>query len=360
MKKVVLDDSWMGVCDIADAHFRDKYNFPIEDVPQKFFDFLLNLCLQKRIFPLFNGDASEKRTLSAGLSKFLAQNLRKFTNNGIPVLFNCGNHEVIDHGNNTFLSQYDILTKGIYVFNHPGRVKCGSVVLDILPYMSNDSLRDVLRLIKPPKNKDGYLFGHFAVRGAYYIGAKSIEGIEVDELQRLGKYYKYIFLSHFHKRQLLTRNCGYTGIPFHSAFEDEGLPTGVNVLSFKDGTITREKFKSPKFKTINIGSKSDITEDIFDQKNNIVKVVVIGTQKTIAKLDIPFVKEQFEKSKARLVLYPPPIIQKEIKYKIDIKATMTGEEVIELFVDKNCPSFLPKDQVLEYFKNLYIEAKALD
>ncbi len=117
-----------------------------------------------------------------------------------------------------------------------------------------------------PKGHEGYLMGHFEIKGFKMNSTFICEhGTEPDDLRK-DNNFKHIYSGHFHTPST-QENITYLGSPYQQTFHDLGSPRGYYI--WDDGGMEFIEYKSaPKFYLMEAGNLN--TQLI---KGNIVRLV---------------------------------------------------------------------------------------
>jgi len=188
-----------------------------------------------------------------------------------PVHMLVGNHD--QFRKLTILANFDDI-KNVYLYENTTQLDNG---IDMVPWDC-----------PIPKVKNDILLGHIGLNGAYVnadFTRTHVDGTPPESL--FG--YKYIYLGHFHTRQLVkiygATEAMYIGSVMANQFGEDILDRGVTI--FEDGKSRFIQIQSPKFKEATVSTQEELETllEFFEKNTDYYRLKVTSPEVKVPALN---------------------------------------------------------------------------
>ena len=223
MKKLLVTDSHLGINKASDLYHNVVFSL-FEEVQQ--------VCMKENIRHIIHlGDFFHDRKVLNTKTQNVAHRIAELFEDIALMYLVLGNHDVY------YKDRLSPTTAELFK-KHPA----------IRPIDEITEIHDDIVLCPwglTPHGHEGYLMGHFELKGFKMNSAFVCEhGQEPDDLRK-GNNFKHIYSGHFHTPST-QGNITYLGSPYQQTFHDLGSPRGYYI--WEDGEIEfREFHGAPKF-----------------------------------------------------------------------------------------------------------------
>lgn len=195
-----------------------------------------------------DGDLFESRADSIDKQVFLTvfEEFKNFSKEGIPVVLNVGNHDMIDRTETSHILQPFKEISNVIVVDKPKSEIVSDCRFAFIPYTRYDFKDKVLKLSSGSGNS--YLFTHQGVGGAK-TGPRDInikEEFHVEDFK--WRNFTAVFNGHYHKAQKLTPSFYIIGSTIQKDFGERGEWKGYRLLDTNTGVVNSIEIESsPRF-----------------------------------------------------------------------------------------------------------------
>jgi DNA repair exonuclease SbcCD nuclease subunit len=244
LKKLLVTDSHLGINKASDLYHNVVFSL---------FEEIQHVCIKENIRHIIHlGDFFHDRKVLNTKTQNVAHRIAELFEDIALMYLVLGNHDVY------YKDRLSPTTAELFKKHHAIRP------IDEITKIHGDIVLCPWGLT--PEGHEGYLMGHFELKGFKMNSAFVCEhGQEPDDLRK-GNNFKHIYSGHFHTPST-KNNITYLGSPYQQTFHDLGSPRGYYI--WEDGEMEfREFHGAPKFRIMR--SDELETEEI---KGNIVRLV---------------------------------------------------------------------------------------
>lgn len=264
-------ENCMKLAIVGDTHFGIKDGSSNALTYQKhFFDeMLIPECNKRKVDGIvFLGDIFHNRR---NVNMFILSNVIQIFNKikeetNVKLYGIEGNHDMY------FRNSYDVATVREMNLGDMYYGKDGYYVVEDCLFIhwknSAEEYKELFKEIKKNYNAKSihYIFGHFAIQGAYMIGGRTDDNetdlVESDFFKAFPNV-KQVFSGHFHKPSKLKKKIRYVGIPYDLTWNDVSNTLGLTFVDTESGMI---EYIPNNLKVFNGVRLDSTTADNFDME----------------------------------------------------------------------------------------------
>ncbi len=270
-----------------------------------------------------------------------------------------GNHDCYFKNTNNvnsvelLLEEYDNLV----IVDEPTEVMYDDVPLMLCPWINNENYKDTIKTLN--KSDADVLLGHFEING--FMMHRDTAECKAGMNQDVFKNFNLVFSGHFHEPST-NGHIWYLGAPTEYTWADHDCRRGFNI--FDTETMELEHIRNPHsmFYRIFLDSELDIETFDYEQLRHKIIRIIVGSD-----VD-PKVVETFMHNVNDVSPHDMEIIDNS-SYHLEEGVVSDDEairnedtvSIVESYVDSVKDDIaLDADKLKGVFKNLYVEALAVD